>query len=253
MDVAAEAARRERAFWDEHVPSLDAVVAAYRRGPDPNTALMLDAVEPVAGRRVLDFACGAGLTSAWLAARGAIVTGIDISPASVRRAQEVVAHLGLEARFIAGDVDGALGDETFDRVVGRWALHHVDTAAVARTLSAHLAPGGLGAFHETFGLNPVLRFARRRLMWMPGLTRFGSVDEHPLERADIAALRDAFGQAELRVALMTFARILDRNIFRHRRPRARRLAAAVDDRLLARGRGAWSYHQVVCVSKPERA
>jgi SAM-dependent methyltransferase len=199
---------------------------------------------------VLDFACGAGLTSAWLAARGAIVTGIDISPASVARAREVVAHLGLEARFVAGDVDSALGDETFDAVVGRWALHHVDTAAVGRTLSAHLTPGGRGAFHETFAINPLLRFARARLMWLPGLTRFGSVDEHPLDRADIAALRDAFGEADLRVDLMTFIRILDRNVFRHRRPRARRIAGAIDDWLLARGLGEWSYHQVVAVAKP---
>ena len=250
MGVAAEAARREQEFWDEHVPALDDVVATYARGPDPNTALMLDAVEPVAGRRVLDFACGAGLTSAWLAARGAIVTGIDISPASVARAREVVAHLGLEARFVAGDVETALDDEKFDAVVGRWALHHVDTAAVGRVLSAHLAPGGRGAFHETFGLNPFLRFARRRLMWLPGLTRFGSVDEHPLERADIDALREAFGAAELRVDLMTFIRILDRNVFKHRRPRARRIAGAIDDWLLARGLDAWSYHQVVCVAKP---
>jgi SAM-dependent methyltransferase len=250
MGVAAEAARREQEFWDEHVPSLADVVAAYERGPDPNTALMLDAVEPVAGRRVLDFACGAGLTSAWLAARGAIVTGIDISPASVARAREVVAHLGLQARFVAGDVESALGGETFDAVVGRWALHHVDTAAVGRALSAHLAPGGRGAFHETFGLNPLLRVARRRLMWLPGLTRFGSVDEHPLERADIDALHEAFGAAELRVDLMTFIRILDRNVFNHRRPRARRIAGAIDDWLLARGLGRWSYHQVVCVEKP---
>jgi SAM-dependent methyltransferase len=253
MDAAAAAARREQAFWDEHVPAVEDVVAAYRRGPDPNTALMLDAVEPVAGRAVLDFACGAGLTSAWLAARGAVVTGIDISPASVRRAHEVLDHLRLNAHFVVGDVGDALAGETFDRVVGRWALHHVDTARVGRALADRLALGGIGAFHETFALNPLLRFARRRLMWLPGLTRFGSVDEHPLERRDIAALREAFGEAELRVALMTFVRILDRNVFRHHRPRARRTAAAIDDWLLARGLGAWSYHQVLVVSKPPSA
>jgi hypothetical protein len=100
------------------------------------------------------------------------------------------------------------------------------------------------------GLNPVLRFARRRLMGLPGVARFGSVDEHPLERDDLDALHAAFGGLDLRVAEMTFARILDRNVFRHRRPRAQRLAGAVDDWLLARGAGSWSYHQVVCVSKP---
>jgi SAM-dependent methyltransferase len=250
MTGADDTASREQAFWDEHVPSVEQVVAAFHRGPDPNTALMLDAVEPLSGRRVLDFACGAGLTSAWLAARGAIVTGIDISAASIARAREVTDRLGLEAMFVVGEVENALGDRCFDRAVGRWALHHVDTVAVGRAISARLAPGGVGAFHETMGLNPLLAFARRHLMWLPGLTRFGSVDEHPLEPKDVEGLRDAFGEAELQVAQMTFVRILDRNVFRHRRARARRLAGAVDDWLLAHGAGSWSYHQVVRVSKP---
>jgi SAM-dependent methyltransferase len=242
---------RERAFWDEHVGSLDEVLWMYRRGPDPNTAFMLDAVEPVRGKRVLDFACGTGLTSAWLAARGALVTGIDISASSIARARELVGVLGLEADFVVGDIDdGALGGRVFDRVTGRWALHHVDTAVVPRALSERLVPGGVGAFHETMGLNPLLRFARKHLMWLPGVVRFGSVDEHPLVASDLERIREAFGSMELRVAEMTFARILDRNVFRHRRPRARRLAAAIDDWLLARGAGSWSYHQVVCVAKP---
>jgi SAM-dependent methyltransferase len=251
MTSSSETLVREQEFWDDHVPSVDAVVASFRRGPDPNTALMLDALEPLNDRRVLDFACGAGLTAAWLAARGAVVTGVDVSPMSVARAREVAQRLALTADFVVGDVlDGALGDRTFDRVTGRWALHHVDTAAVGRVLSAHLRPSGWGAFHETMGLNPMLRFARRRLMWLPGVARFGSVDEHPLEREDLDALRAAFGDLDLRVAEMTFVRILDRNVFRHRRPRAKRLAGAVDDWLLSRGAGSWSYHQVVWVTKP---
>jgi SAM-dependent methyltransferase len=250
MAGQATTASREQAFWDEHVPPLQRVLREYRRGPSPNTALMLDAVEPVAGRRVLDFACGAGVTSAWLAARGARVTGIDISSASIARAREVVGELGLEADFVVGDIErGALGDRVFDAVVGHWALHHVDTAAVGRAISERLVPGGVGAFHETMGLNPILRFARRRLMGAPGLSRFGSPDEHPLEQRDLAALRQAFGHVELRVAQMTFVSILDRNVFRHRRPRARRLAEGIDTWLLRHGAGAWSYHQVVVVAK----
>lgn len=246
-----DASDREQAFWDEHVGSLEEIVSTYERGPDPNTALMLRALEPVRGQRVLDFACGAGLTSAWLAARGAIVTGIDISPASIARAREVIGALGLEADFVVGQIeDGALGDRVFDRVTGRWALHHVDTALAPRAISEHLVAGGVGAFHETMGLNPVLRFARNRLMWLPGVVRFGSVDEHPLVSRDIELIGEAFGHVELRVGQMTFLRILDRNVFRHRRARARRLAAAIDDWLLAHGAGSWSYHQIVCVAKP---
>lgn len=250
MTGRAATATRERAFWDEHVPPIEAILREYRRGPSPNTALMLDAIEPVADKRVLDFACGAGLTSAWLAARGARVTGIDISPGSIVRAREVLDELSLHADFVVGDIEhGALGDRMFEAVVGHWALHHVDTAAVGRAISEHLVVGGVGAFHETMGLNPMLRFARRRLMWLPGLTRFGSPDEHPLEQRDLDELRESFGHAELRVAQLTFVRILDRNVFRHRRPRARRLAAAIDDWLLAHGAGSWSFHQVVCVAK----
>jgi SAM-dependent methyltransferase len=245
------ASDREQLFWDAHVGSLGEIVSAYRAGPDPNTALMLGALEPLSGRRVLDFACGAGLVSAWLAARGAIVTGIDISPASILRAREVVGAVGLDAEFVVGQIeDGALRDRLFDRVTGRWALHHVDTAVVPRAIGHHLVPGGVGAFHETMGLNPVLRFARSHLMWLPGVVRFGTVDEHPLVADDLERIRQAFGHVELQVGQMTFVRILDRNVFRHRRPRARRVAGAIDDWLLAHGAGRWSYHQIVCVAKP---
>lgn len=250
MARTVDAADREQAFWDERVPPVEELVQAYRRGPGPNTALMLDVLEPVRGKRVLDFACGTGLTSAWLASRGAIVTGIDISPASIARARELTSALDLEADFVVGEVGPALGDAVFDRVTGRWALHHVDSAIVPRALSDRLVSGGHGAFNETMGLNPVLSFARNHLMWLPGVTRFGSDDEHPLVSRDLELIRDAFGHLELRVEHMLFLRVLDRNVFRHRRPRARRIAGAIDDWLLERGAGAWSYHQVVCVTKP---
>jgi SAM-dependent methyltransferase len=251
MPGIAQTSDREQAFWDEHVPPLEEILAEYREGPDPNTRLMLDLLEPLEGRRVLDFACGAGLTSAWLAARGALVTGIDISPASIERAPEVVTALGFEADFVVGEVDrGALSGRGFDRVTGRWALHHVDTDAVPRALADLLVPGGVGSFHETMGLNPVLRFARGHLMGLPGVIRFGSVDEHPLVRHDLERIRAAFGSLELKVAELTFFRILDRNVFHHRRPRARRVAGAIDDWLSAHGAASWSYHQVLYVSKP---
>src|SRR5450631_792724 len=85
---------REREFWDEHVPALERTRVRYLRGPEPNTRAMLDAVEPLSGMRVLDFACGAGLTANFLAQRGARVTAIDISPASVARTGELAAETG---------------------------------------------------------------------------------------------------------------------------------------------------------------
>src|SRR5450631_1797834 len=91
---------REREFWDEHVPALERTRVRYLRGPEPNTRAMLDAVEPLSGMRVLDFACGAGVTSGFLAQRGAQVTAIDISPGSIRRAGELAQEMGHSIEFI---------------------------------------------------------------------------------------------------------------------------------------------------------
>ena len=116
-----------------------------------------------------------------------------------------------------------------------------------------MAAGGTREYPE--GHPPDYRrpFARARLMWLPGLARFGSEDEHPLVRRDLDQVRDAFGYLELRLAQLTFARIFDRNVFRQRRPRARRTAGAIDDWLLSHGADRWSYHQVLFVVKPPRA
>ena len=242
---------REQAFWDENVPALANVIREYEQGPDPNTAAMLDALEPLAGAEALDLACGAGLVASWLADRGAAVTAIDVSSESTARTRELCDALGLEVTVVTGEVgSAALGDSPFDRIAGRYALHHLDCAAVAPLLAQNLAPGGKAAFVETMATNPLLRIARRHLAGRGPVERYGTEDEHPLTRDDLAAVRDAFGSVELRVAQMTFLRIFDRNVLRYRYERAGRLLGAVDDFLLDRlGLASWSFHQVVVASR----
>lgn len=241
---------REQVFWDEHVPALEGALTRFRRGAEPNTALMLDAVEPLEGRRVLDFACGAGVTSAFLAQRGARVTAIDISPGSIERAREVAAAAGVEIEFIASELTAeTFPAESFDAVIGRFALHHIDLPTMAPVLNRLLAPHGRGAFLETMGLNPLLNFSRRRLAGRAGVASYGSDDERPLDRGDLRVLEEAFGSVALGVAEMRFLRIFDRNVLRFRHRRAARVLGAVDDSLLRAGLGRFSYHQVVTVTK----
>lgn len=240
---------RERAFWDEHVPSLEDCLHELRQGPDPNTALMLDAVGPLDGRRVLDFGCGVGLTSVWAAQRGAHVTGIDISHASIARAREVAERAGLAIELVAAEMTpDTFSPESFDAVIGRYVLHHVDLSLVAPMIGGVLAPGGRAAFLETMGLNPLLRLARRWLTGRAGIARYGSEDERPLERADLEVLRSAIGPVSLSVAEMTFLRIFDRNVLRFRVPWVSGVLRRGDDALLRLGLGAWSYHQVVSLN-----
>lgn len=223
----------------------------YEAGPDPNTIAMLDAVEPVRGRRVLDFACGAGVTAAFLAARGAIVTGIDISPASIEQARRLAERAGLSIDFIDSELTPAtFPPGSFDAVVGHYALHHVDLRVVAPILSDVLAPGGRGAFVETLGLNPLLNFSRRVLAGRTVVASYGSDDERPLDRSDLHVLETSIGEVELTVGEMRFLRIFDRNVLRYRRPRMSAVLGRLDDTMLRLGLGRLSYHQIVKVRKP---
>jgi SAM-dependent methyltransferase len=249
----SEVGEREQAFWDEHVPHLDDCLRQLETGPDPNTEAMLDAVEPLAGRRVLDFACGAGLTSAFLAQRGAVVTGLDISTASIERARELAERAGLEIEFIAGELThSTFPPGSFDAVVGHYALHHVDLSVIAPILGEVLVSGGRGAFVETMGLNPLLNLARRRLAGKGGVSSYGSEDERPLDRADLKVLELSIGAVERIVREMRFLRILDRNVLHYRRPVASALLGTADDLLLRLGLGVLSYHQVVQTTKPRQ-
>lgn len=242
---------RERAFWDAHVPSLESLLRKYEVGPDANTRAMLDAVEPVRGLRVLDFACGAGVTAAFLAQRGAIVTAIDISPASIERGRELAERAGLRVEFIAGELTPAtFAPQSFDAIVGHYALHHVDLSVIAPIFNDILRPGGRGGFVETMGLNPLLNFSRRKLAGRAGVASYGSEDERPLERSDLRVLEQWIGPVELRCGELRFLRIFDRNVLRYRWPLASKALAGLDDALARMGAGVLSYHQVVRLVKP---
>jgi SAM-dependent methyltransferase len=241
---------RERDFWDEHVPSLDYCLAEYRAGPDLNSAVLIEELEPLEGRDVLDFGCGPGVLAAWLAAKGAVVTGIDLSPRSIERARAVCEAVGVTATFSVSDGED-LEAASFDRIAGRYVLHHVDVGSVAPVLGRALRPGGTAAFVETMGTNRLFPFIRRHLTGRLGVPRYGTAEEHPLTAADLAAIaRGIGGPVELRVGELVFFRLFDRQVLGYRSRRASRVLGRFDDALHRLGRDRWSYHQVVTVTKP---
>lgn len=244
-----ERGHRESDFWGHHIPDLESCLAEVAAGPDPNTAAMLRAVEPVAGSRILDFACGGGVTSAWLAAQGAHVVGVDLSPHSIARAREVHEALGLPATFVL-TLEEAASEGLFDAVVGRYALHHTDVPELAPMLAALVRPGGRGAFVETFATNPILRLARRTLTGRLGIAKLGTDDERPLGRGDLDALRQAFGTLDVECKQMAFLRIFDRQVLRFKAPRVSSVLRWLDDQIQRVPNSAsWSYFQVVVVAK----
>ena len=98
---------------------------------------VLDLLDPKPGERVLDLGCGDGVLTDVLAARGAAVVGVDVSPALVERAQE----RGLDVRLGTGE--GLGFDREFDAVFSNAALHWMlDAPAVATGVARALKPGG---------------------------------------------------------------------------------------------------------------
>ena len=83
--------------------------------------------------QVLDLACGPGIVSEVLAHDAGAVVACDLTPAMLIRAQRRCAEAGLtNVHCTLGHVEALpFGDETFDVVVNRSALHHFPLPAVA--------------------------------------------------------------------------------------------------------------------------
>jgi SAM-dependent methyltransferase len=94
-------------------------------------------------RTVLDVGCGIGLNGAAAKLTGARVTGIEIVPSSIERAQKVLDEV--IAADITSDaaIAGALGDRRFDLILFADVLEHTtDPRAVIERLLPHLEEDG---------------------------------------------------------------------------------------------------------------
>jgi 2-polyprenyl-6-hydroxyphenyl methylase/3-demethylubiquinone-9 3-methyltransferase len=116
----------------------------------------IDGAVGLAGKRVLDVGCGGGILSEGMAARGAAVTGIDLSdrPLGVARLHLHESGLAVDyrktsAEALAEDMPGA-----FDAVTCMEMLEHVpDPASVVRACATLVKPGG-SVFFSTINRNP---------------------------------------------------------------------------------------------------
>lgn len=86
---------------------------------------LVDAVSGSTPGTALDLGCGEGADTIWLARRGWIATGIDISPTAVRRATDAARAGGVpddRIRFVAADLSSWHEDGSYDLVAASF-LH----------------------------------------------------------------------------------------------------------------------------------
>ena len=134
--------------YDDYADEYAAYVAwREQAGPDADPfgllLPLLDLLGDVNGRRVLDAGCGEGYLARWLAARGAHVTGIDLSARliALARAKDPGGSIDYQVADLSQPLPDAVG--RFDAAASYLVLNDVrDFRGFAATLAASLAPGG---------------------------------------------------------------------------------------------------------------
>jgi 2-polyprenyl-6-hydroxyphenyl methylase / 3-demethylubiquinone-9 3-methyltransferase len=151
QDEVARFSRLAGEWWDPHGPmaplhKFNPVRLAYIRdqtaeqfGRDPRS------LQSLAGLRVLDIGCGAGILSEPLARLGASVVGADPSAENIAVAQAHAGRSGLAIDYRATTVEAlAAAGETFDVVLAMEVVEHVaDLGAFIALAAALVKPRGL--------------------------------------------------------------------------------------------------------------
>lgn len=93
------------------------------------------------GIRVLDVGCGVGRWSRLLAARGALVTGVDLSPTMIAQSKRRAAEAGLSGRcrFLVQDCTALDVAGPFDLVLGVTVLQHILDPLAVRAAIGRMA------------------------------------------------------------------------------------------------------------------
>lgn len=153
------------------------------------------------GKEVLDYGCGMGEESIYLASLGARVTGIDISEVGVASLKKRAEYHKLDIKAYEMRVDPtSFSDESFDCVHGLGILHHVGIEAGLAEVRRLLRPGGIAVFLEPMGNNRAIEAVKT---WLMTHARFlGTFDhvtehEHNLTWDEVNAATRPFASASV--------------------------------------------------------
>ena len=123
-----EHVRRNRAYWDELAPQYvrnaevnwarDEPVWGIWSIPESQARILPD---DLAGKDVIELGCGTAYVSAWLARRGANVTGIDNSPKQLETARRLQDEHDLHFPLLLGNAEEVpLPDASFDLAISEY-------------------------------------------------------------------------------------------------------------------------------------
>ena len=116
----------------------------------------IDSIVKLQQKQILDVGCGGGILAESMAARGAIVTGIDLAEKPLKVAELHLVESGrqVDYRKISAEDLAAERPASFDAVTCMELLEHVpDPASTIAACAALVKPGG-HVFFSTINRNP---------------------------------------------------------------------------------------------------
>jgi SAM-dependent methyltransferase len=130
----------DKEYWD-HIWQGDRASAMGSSKPNPHLVREVGDVPP---GLALEAGCGAGAEAIWLAARGWLVTGADITVAALDRAAERAADAGVAARvrWVQADLSTWEPDKRFDLVTTHYAHPAMPQLEFYDRIASWVAPAG---------------------------------------------------------------------------------------------------------------
>lgn len=129
----------EKSFWDEKFSKNNYV---FGKIPAKFLAQNYQYIPPQS--TVLDIGMGEGRNAVFLAQKGYVVTGIDISSVAIKKARALASEFGVRINSIATSVEKFVPEKSFDAII---CFYYVDRKVVTKMLS-WLKPGGIIIFES---------------------------------------------------------------------------------------------------------
>lgn len=142
---------KNQARWDQRY--VDGDLPWDSGKPDVHLSKVIEkhGIKPGRG---LEIGCGTGTNSMWLAKQGFEMTGLDLSPTAITKAEAKAAAGGIDCRFLVSDflVDEVLG-APFEFAYDRGCFHVFDSADERSRFASRVAeliePDGM--WHSLIG------------------------------------------------------------------------------------------------------
>jgi SAM-dependent methyltransferase len=194
---------REMAFWDRvyggdggHFQNLSWM--EYVEQTTFNARFFRGLLEPLRERRILSIGGGVDRLGVGLASGGHRVVCVDLSPLASARTKALACELGVSDRLTAlsmGCEQMSFTPSSFDVVVCKRALHHMEIARVVPTLHEVLVTGGIFIAEEPVCLHPLVRWVHDRFPFFGDAPH--TPDERELTPSDLDLIRRTFRSTQL--------------------------------------------------------